>query len=86
MRSQGMEESNLLVVACKLVNLAGFGENDEGDFGIAEHGELLSFLKESSSPLAEGHLPMHAILDLLDLYFTMPHFHNGKKILRVSKI
>lgn len=41
----------------ELVRLAGGGEDEEGDFSIAEDGELERLLQDSVPPLRESHLP-----------------------------
>lgn len=44
-----MKENGL--VAGELVSLAGGGEDEEGDFGIAEDGELKGLLEKAVLPL-----------------------------------
>jgi hypothetical protein len=37
-------------------------EDDEGDLGVAEHGELVRLLEKSVVTLAEGDLPSAVVL------------------------
>ena len=40
-----------------LISLAGGGEDEESNLGIAENGELKGLLHEAVPPLGEGDLP-----------------------------
>lgn len=51
-----------------LAELAGGGEDDEGDLDVAEQGELEGLLEDPRAALGEAHLPAHPVLDL-------PQFH-----------
>ena len=53
--------------------LAFGGEDDETDFGIAEDGDLASFLEQARTPLREGHLPVDLVLYPLQLHSPSPH-------------
>jgi hypothetical protein len=48
--------------ASELGELAGGGEDDERDVGIAEHGELLRLLEQPPAALRERHLPRRRAL------------------------
>ena len=48
--------------ARELGELAGGGEDDERDVGVAEHGELLGLLEQPAPPLGEGDLPRRRAL------------------------
>jgi hypothetical protein len=48
--------------ASELGELAGGGEDDEGDVSIAEHGELLRLLEQPPAALRERHLPRRRAL------------------------
>lgn len=64
-------------MASKLVDLAGGRKGDEGNFSIAEDGELKGLLQESVSAFREGHLPAGWILYSLKLHFPPPHLSLG---------
>lgn len=51
-------------VVCKL---AGAGEHDDGDLGVAENGELLGLLHDAEPSLGVSHLPVGWVLYLLYL-------------------
>ena len=53
--------------------LAGGGEHDDGDLGVAEHGELARLLHDPRAALGVGHLPVGGVLDPLDLDLAAPH-------------
>lgn len=53
--------------------LAGWGEDDDGDVGTAEDGELTGFLEEASPALGEAHLPGFFVLDALYLDLLPAH-------------
>jgi len=55
------------------VVLAGGGEHDDGDLGVAEHGELARLLHDPRAALGVGHLPVGGVLDPLDLDLAAPH-------------
>lgn len=59
--------------AAELVVLAGGGEHDDGDLGVAEHGELPGLLHDPRAALRVGHLPVGRVLDPLDLDLAPPH-------------
>lgn len=44
--------------------LAGGGEDDERDLGVAEDGELLRLLEQAPPSLGERHLPRRRVVDL----------------------
>lgn len=52
-------------------------EDEDADVGVAEHGELLGLLEEPGSALAEGDLPVHLVLDLLQLNLATSHMRSG---------
>ena len=47
---------------------------------IAKSGKLMSFLKKTSSPLWESHLPRRSVVNLLDLNFPSSHSLPGKNL------
>ena len=55
-----------------LVEAAAAGEDNEGDLGVAEHGELVRLLEEAIAALAEGDLTVGRVLDALDLNLAPP--------------
>jgi hypothetical protein len=55
------------------VVLAGGGEHDDGDLGVAEHGELARLLHDPRPALGVGHLAVGGVLDPLDLDLAAPH-------------
>lgn len=59
--------------ASELVELSSTGEDDESDLGVAQHGELVSFLQQTVPPLGEGHLAVDLVLDPLQLNPPSPH-------------
>ncbi|RWW35947.1 hypothetical protein BHE74_00059062 [Ensete ventricosum] len=56
-----------------LAELALGGEDDEGDLGVAEDGDLVGLLEQPGSALGEGHLPIDLVLDPLQLHSPPPH-------------
>jgi hypothetical protein len=57
----------------EFVELSMGGENDNSNFCITEHGELLGLLKKPCSALAEGNLPVHRVLNPLQLNLSTSH-------------
>lgn len=57
----------------KLVELSSIGEDDESNFGIAQNGELISFLQNPISPFSEGDLPIDLVFYSLQLYSPSSH-------------
>jgi len=55
------------------VVLAGGGEHDDGDLGVAEHGELARLLHDPGAALGVGDLAVGGVLDPLDLDLAAPH-------------
>lgn len=53
--------------------LAGGGEHDDGDLGVAEHGELPRLLHDPRAALGVGDLPVGRVLDPLNLDLAAPH-------------
>ena len=53
--------------------LAGGGEHDDGDLGVAEHGELARLLHDPGAALGVGDLAVGCVLDPLDLDLAAPH-------------
>lgn len=49
------------------------GEHDDGDRGVAEHGELMGLLEDAVPPLRVGHLPVVNVFDLLYLHLPSSH-------------
>lgn len=56
-----------------LVELALGGEDDGGDLGVAEDGDLVRLLQQSIPPLGERHLPVDLVLYPLQLHLPPPH-------------
>ena len=69
--ARNREEHDRPVVGV-LVEAAAAGEDNEGDLGVAEHGELVRLLEESIAALAEGDLTVGRVLDALDLNLAPP--------------
>lgn len=63
--------------ADELVVLAGGGEHDDGDLGVAQHGELPRLLHDPRAALGVGDLPVGRVLDPLDLDLAPPHLAVG---------
>ena len=61
-------------MAGELVGLAGGGEDDDGDLGVAENGQLISFLQNAIPTFREAHLPTCRIFNSLHLNFASSHF------------
>ena len=59
--------------ATELVELAEVGDDNEGDLGVAEDGELVRLLEQAIPALGERHLPVDLVLDPLQLHPTPPH-------------
>lgn len=79
-----ISKSNTVVAAVVLVpgageveEPAGGGEDDEGDLGVAEDGELLRLLEQPPPPLRERHLPRRRVVDLPNLYLLPRHYSNN---------
>ena len=66
-------EREVIPSAAELEELAAAGEDDESDLGVAEHGELISFLQQTISSFREGHLTIDLVLDPLQLHSPSPH-------------
>lgn len=49
------------------------GEDDDADVGVAEDGELPGLLEQPGAALAEGHLPVHRVLDAPQLDLAPRH-------------
>lgn len=59
----------------EVVEPALVGEDEHGDVGVAEHGELARLLGQPAPPLREGHLPAHAVVDPPHLHLPAPAPH-----------
>lgn len=57
----------------KFIEFAMGRENEKPNLSITQHRELLGLLQKPCTPLAEGHLPVHRILDPLHLNLTTSH-------------
>lgn len=57
----------------EVVELAVCGEDDDADVGVAEDGELPGLLEQPGAALAEGHLPVHRVLDAPQLHLAPRH-------------
>lgn len=57
----------------EFIELSLRGENDKANFSITQHRELLSLLQKPCSPLAEGNLPMHRVLNSPQLNLSTSH-------------
>lgn len=60
-------------VGGQFIEFSVVGENENTDIGITENGELLGLLKEPSSALTKGNLPVHRILNSLHLNLSTSH-------------
>ena len=49
------------------------GKHDDGDFGIAEDGELVGLFEEAVASLGVGDLPVRRVFDSLDLDLPSRH-------------
>ena len=58
----------------KLEELAGVGENYDGNLGFTENGKFLSLLEQPCSPLRERDLSAASIVDSFDLDFPSTHW------------
>ena len=58
----------------KFIELSMGGENEKPNFSVAQHRKLLSLLQKPCTPLAEGNLPVHRILNSLHLNLSPSHF------------
>jgi hypothetical protein len=56
-----------------LIELALGGEDDDGDLGVAEDGDLVRLLEQPVPALGEGHLPVYLVLYPLQLHLASPH-------------
>lgn len=56
-----------------LVELSLWREDDDGDLGVAEDGDLVRLLEEAIAALGEGHLPVDLVLYPLQLHLAAPH-------------
>jgi hypothetical protein len=61
------------LAAAELEELAAVGEDDEGDLGVAEDGELVRLLEQAVAALGEGDLAVDLVLDPLQLHPAPPH-------------
>ena len=61
-----------------LMEFSGTREHDNGDSGIAEHGELVGLFEEAVASLRVGDLPVGRILDSLDLDLPSRHGCNNR--------
>eukprot|EP01018_Ginkgo_biloba_P003066 Gb_30605 [translate_table: standard] len=61
-------KAKFLPVAGELVDLGGWGENDESNFRIAQNRELPRFLQQTVPTFGEGHLTVYCVLDTLQLH------------------
>ncbi|KAL5988419.1 hypothetical protein ACLOJK_036183 [Asimina triloba] len=68
--------------AGEIVELAGAGEDNEADLGVAENRELLGFLQQPVAALRERHLPACGIVYATD--HDLPPSHRDR--LRGSEI
>ena len=56
-----------------LVELPFRGEDDDGDLGVAEDGDLVRLLEQPAAALGEGHLPVYLVLYPLQLHLAPTH-------------
>ena len=70
--ARNREEHDRPVVGV-LVEAAAAGEDNEGDLGVAEHGELVRLLEQPVPALGERHLPADLVLDPLQLHLPAAH-------------
>lgn len=55
------------------VDLAVLGEDDDGDFGVAEEGELGGFAEETEFAFGEGDVTLVGLFDSLDFDLLPPY-------------
>jgi hypothetical protein len=68
------ERANVRGPGCAVVvELAGAGEDDDANIGVAEHADLAGLLDNPGPALGEGDLPIGSVLDPLDLDLAAPH-------------
>lgn len=67
-------QNKWLLAVGVLVEAAAAGEDNEGNFSITKNRKFISFLQESISPLAEGHLTIRCVFDPFDLNLSSPHW------------
>lgn len=60
----------------KLEELAGVGENYDGNLGFTENGKFLSLLEQPGPPLREHDLSAVGIVDSFDLDLPSTHWLN----------
>lgn len=73
-KKKAMMKINEPGIGGKLKELPFGGEDNQSNFGIAKHRDLMSFLEQPSPALGERHLPADLVLDSLKLNPTSPHF------------
>ena len=56
-----------------LVELPFRGEDDDGDLGVAEDGDLVRLLEQPVAALGEGHLTVYLVLYPLQLHLAATH-------------
>jgi hypothetical protein len=60
-----------------LVELPFRGEDDDGDLGVAEDGDLVRLLEQPVAALGEGDLPVYLVLYPLQLHLAATHPAGG---------
>eukprot|EP01018_Ginkgo_biloba_P003072 Gb_38924 [translate_table: standard] len=70
---RGGRKAKFLPVAGELVDLGGWGENDESNFRIAQNRELPRFLRQTVPTFGQGHLTVYRVLDALQLHPSPSH-------------
>ena len=65
------EQQHKPVISIFIEPAAG-GEDNKGDFSVAEHRQLIGLLEQPIPALAESDLPIGGVLDPLDLDLPSP--------------
>lgn len=71
---QRQPSSVISPVAGIFVESTAIGEDDEGYFSIAKHGQFIGLFEEAIATLAESHLTVGRVLNPLDLDLSTAHF------------
>jgi hypothetical protein len=65
---------DLLIVACKLVNLVDFREDDNDDFNITENIKIECFFKQSVLAFRESNMAASKVLNVFHHHLVLSHF------------
>lgn len=64
----------------EFIELSVGGENENSNFSVAKHGQLLGLLQKPCAALAERHLPVHRVLDPLHLNLSASHSNHNRSL------